>query len=195
MNFVFISLTDWGYPSTSIDDATCNDNTDKVMNSTTSSDKPCDGSNYFSNGYNIEAPTSWLWFQCINNQKCIHIDSRCDMHPNPACIYEKDGVMVAEDEEGCFDEYKRKNLVSKIINVICSNGSHDHNTMSPAVMTTTYDWVNDEYIDVIVIPKGTTVQIPGIRCDGIYNCWDGIDEEFCGFTPFHTVGIGNNSKI
>ena len=173
----------------------CNDNTDKVMNSTTSSDKPCDGSNYFYNGENVEAPTSWLWFECINNKKCIYIDSRCDMHPHPACIYEKDGVMVAEDEEGCLDEYKRKNLVSKKVNVICSSGSPDHNAMSPAVMATTWDGFNVEFIDVIVIPKGTTVQIPGIRCDGILNCWDGIDEKYCGGMTFlQTFEIGKQFK-
>ena len=161
------------------------------MNSTTSSDKPCDGSNYFYQGQNMEAPTSWLWFQCINTQKCIHIDSRCDMHPNPACIYEKDGVMVAEDEEGCIDEYKRKNLVSKKVNVICSSGSQDHNTMSPAVMANTWE----EGYNTIVIPKGTTVQIPGIRCDGILNCWDGIDEKYCGGMTFlQTVEIGKQFK-
>ena len=142
----------------------------------------------------MEAPTSWLWFQCINTQKCIHIDSRCDMHPNPACIYEKDGIMVAEDEEGCFDEYKRKNLVSKEVNVICSSGSLYHNTMSPAVMASTWDELNYEYIDMIVIPTGTSVQIPGIRCDGILNCWDGIDEKDCGMTFLQTVGIGKQFK-
>ena len=142
----------------------------------------------------MEAPTSWLWFQCTNTQKCIHIDSRCDMHPNPACIYEKDGVMVAEDEEGCFDEYKRKGLVSKSAKVICS--SPDHNIMSPTVTSNTFDVVdmdgnmNYKY-NVTVIPRGTIVQILGIKCDGISNCWDGIDEKlFCGFTSFQTVGIG-----
>ena len=141
----------------------------------------------------MEAPTSWLWFQCTNTQKCIHIDSRCDMHPNPACIYEKDGVMVAEDEEGCFDEYKRKNLVSKEVNVICSSGSQDHNAMSPVVIACIFDGMTS-CIDGIVIPKGTTVQIPGIRCDGILNCWDGIDEKYCGMTFLQTVEIGKQFK-
>ena len=100
-----------------------------------------------------------------------------------------------EDEEGCFDEYQRKNLVSKKVNVICSNGSHDHNTMSPAVMAITYDISIYQYINVTVIPKGTTVQIPGVRCDGILDCWDGIDEEFCGFNSFQTVGIGKKIEM
>lgn len=122
--------SDWGSPYF----ATCDDNSDKVMNSTTSLDKPCNGSNYFWHGDSIEMPIGWGWFHCKITQKCIHIDSRCDLHPSPHCIYEKNGVMVAEDEEDCFDEYKKKGLVAKTANVICS--SQDHNIMSPAVIST-----------------------------------------------------------
>ena len=159
-----------------------------------SPDKPCNVSNYFWHGRNIEAPTSWIWFYCRNNQKCIHIDSRCDLHPHTQCIYEKDGVMVAEDEEGCFDEYKRKGLVAKTANFICF--SPDHNVMSPAVISNISNWNNNvDQFDVTIIPNGTTVQILGVACDGIYNCWDGIDEKlFCGFTPFQIVGIGKQFK-
>ena len=160
------------------------------MNSTMSPDKPCNGSNYFWNGHNIEAPTSWSWFMCINTKKCIHIDSRCDMHPHTECIYEKDGVMVAEDEEECSDEYKRKGLVAKTADFICSSGSPDHNTVSPDIISNTYDWESENYAYVTVIPRGTIVQILGIRCDGISNCWGGIDEWFCGFNSLETVGIG-----
>ena len=160
------------------------------MNSTMSPDKPCNGSNYFWGIHYYEVPTSWTWFHCRNNQKCIHIDSRCDMHPHSECIYDKDGVMVAEDEEGCFDEYKRKGLVAKTANMICS--SPDHNAMSPAVISNIYD--SGPLSNVTVIPGGTTVPIPVVRCDGIYNCWGGIDEEFCGFTFFLTVGIGKQFK-
>ena len=185
------SFTAWGYPADShanFTNPTCDDNSDKVMNSTMSPDKPCDGSNYFVNtlGIYVEAPTSWDWFHCRNTKKCIHIDSRCDLHPHSECIYEKDGTLMAEDEEGCFDEYKRKGLVVKTANVICS--SPDHNIMSPAVISDTYDGIYLE--NVTVIPRGTIVQIPGLRCDGIYNCWDRVDEEFCGFNIFQTVGIG-----
>ena len=165
------------------------------MNSTMSPDKPCNGSNYFFLGTNFPAPTSWRWFHCRHTHKCIHIDSWCDLHPNPACIYEKDGVMVAEDEEGCFEEYKRKGLVANTANVICSSGSPDHNTLSPAVISLTYDWETNTGLTVTVIPRGTIVQIPGVKCDGISNCWDGIDEKlFCGFTSFQTVGIGKQFK-
>ena len=159
------------------------------MNSTMSPDQPCNGSNYFFHGYHVKPPKSWQWFHCRNTQKCIHIDSRCDLHPHSECIYEKDGVKVAEDEEGCFDEYERKGLVAKTAYVICS--SPDHNIMSPAVSSTTYPLPFAYNYNVTVIPSGTTVQIPGVKCDGISNCWDGIDEKlFCGFTSFQTVGIG-----
>ena len=166
------------------------------MNSTMSPDKPCNGSNYFWGIHYYEVPTSWTWFHCRNNQKCIHIDSRCDMHPHSECIYDKDGVMVAEDEEGCFDEYKRKGLVAKTANFICSSGSLDHNTVSPAILSTIYDWVNHAVIcNATIIPNGTTVQIPGVRCDGTFNCWDGIDEKLlCGFTSLQTVEIGKQFK-
>ena len=158
------------------------------MDSTMSPDKPCNGSNYFLHGHNLPAPNSWRWFHCRNNQKCIHINARCDLHPHSECIYEKDGIMVAEDEEGCFDEYKRKNLVAKTTNIICS--SPDHNTMSPAV--THYD----DYLKLnfTAISRGTTVQIPGVRCDGIFDCWGGIDEEFCGLNSFQTIGVGKKFK-
>ena len=128
------------------------------MNSTMSPDQPCNGSNYFFHGYHVKPPKSWQWFHCRNTQKCIHIDSRCDMHPNPECIYEKGGIRVAEDEEGCFDEYKRKGLVAKSAKMICS--SPDHNNMSPIVTSNNFNGVQ-YYFNVTVIPSGTTVQIQG----------------------------------
>ena len=34
------------------------------------------------------------------------------MHPNPECLYKnKDGKIVAEDEEDCLEEYKIKGTV------------------------------------------------------------------------------------
>ena len=165
------------------------------MNSNMSPDQPCNGSNYFFHGSIEAAPPSWTWFHCRNTQKCIHIDSRCDLHPNPACIYEKDGIRVAEDEEGCFDEYKRKGLVSKSAKRICS--SPDHNIMSPTVTSNTHyvvDMKKHYKYNVTVIPSGTTVQIQGVRCDGVSNCWDGCDELFCGFNTFHIAGIGKQFK-
>ena len=138
LNFRLWSFTVWGYPAANYSNyPTCDDNSDKTMNSTMSPNEPCEGSNYLYHGYNIKAPKNWEWFLCMNTQKCIHIDNRCDLHPHSECIYEKDGVMVAEDEEGCSDEYNRKGLVAKTANVICF--SPDHNTMSPAVISNIYD--------------------------------------------------------
>ena len=161
------------------------------MDSTVSPDQPCNGSNYFFHGHFVKAPKSWQWFHCRNTQRCIHIDSRCDLHPNPACIYEKDGIRVAEDEEGCFNEYKRKGLVSESAKIICS--SPDHNIMSPIVTSNTFE-VGEIFYNVTVIPSGTTVQTQAVRCDGVSNCWDGYDELFCGFNASHTVGIGKQFK-
>ena len=47
-----MNFTDcWGYPADYYYDyPTCNDNSDKAMNSTMSPDKPCNGSNYFYHG-------------------------------------------------------------------------------------------------------------------------------------------------
>ena len=56
-----------------------------------------------------------------------------------------------------------------------------------------YDWFID-HCKQTVIPRGTTVQIQGDRCDGILDCWDGIDEDFCGLNSFETVGIGKQFK-
>ena len=156
-----------------------------------SPDVPCNGSNYFFEGRHIPAPKSWNWFHCRNTQKCIHLDSRCDLHPNPECVYEKDGIMVAEDEEGCFDEYQRKGLVSKSAKTICP--SPDHNKMSPTVTSTTCERFQC-YFNVTLIPSGTTVQILGVRCDGFLTCWDGYDEIFCGFNAFYTAAIGKQFK-
>ena len=157
-----------------------------------SPDQPCNGSNYFFHGYHVKPPKSWQWFHCRNTQKCIHIDSRCDLHPNPECIFEKAGIRVAEDEEGCFDEYKRKGFVAKTANIICS--SPDHNIMSPAVKSGILA-INVYMYNVTVIPNGTTVLIQGVKCDTNVDCWDGIDEKlFCGFSSFQTFGIGKQFK-
>ena len=80
----------------------------------------------------IAVDVTWTWFMCKNNGKCIDNATRCDLHPNPACIYYNDATseMVAEDEEGCLDEYKRKGLVARSANFKCQ--SPDHNSMSLA---------------------------------------------------------------
>ena len=58
------------------------------------------------------------------------------MHPNPECIYEKDGVMMSDDEEDCLEEYKLKGLIKQSAAFGCP--SLDHNKISPAVLSTVY---------------------------------------------------------
>ena len=72
----------------------------------------------------------WKWFKCINKRKCIHPNSRCDLHPHPDCIYEKNGHFVAEDEEDCLDEYKSKGLVTKSANFECTSAVHNSDTIA-----------------------------------------------------------------
>ena len=112
------------------------------------------------------------------------------MHPHPECIYEKDGVMVSEDEEDCFEEYKVKELIKKSAVFECP--SLDHNKMSLAVLSTVYNssLAEDKY-NITVIPNGVIVVIKGTRCDGTIDCWNGEDEEMCGFNTFVTFGAGN----
>ena len=132
----------------------------------------------------------WTWFHCLKTRKCIHIDNRCDLHPNPECIYEKNGVMVAEDEEGCFEEYKRKGLLAKSANLICQ--SLYHNVLTPAI-----SWINQTFtgslLNVTVIPSGTMVEIVATRCDGLYECSNNEDEYKCQQGEIETVSIGINS--
>ena len=111
------------------------------------------------------------------------------MHPNPECLYEKDGVIVSEDEEDCFEEYKLKGLIEKSATYVCP--SPDHNKMSPAILSTVYYGHGHFEYDEIVIPNGVTVSIQAIRCDGKFDCWNGEDEKWCGFNTFVTFGAGN----
>ena len=78
---------------------------------------------YYTNGVGVNV--SWTWFHCKATQRCIHSSHRCDLHPHPDCIYEKDGVRLAEDEEGCFDEYKRKGLIQESANFVCHSQFHN----------------------------------------------------------------------
>ena len=82
--------------------------------------------------YRIEyVNVTWNWFTCHKNRRCIHSNSRCDLHPNPACIYENEaGQMVAEDEEGCLDEYKSKGLLAKSGNFECESALHNSDTIA-----------------------------------------------------------------
>ena len=115
------------------------------------------------------------------------------MHPNPECIYEKDGVMMSEDEEDCLEEYKLKGLVKESASFECT--SPDHNKISPAIhvdtcITNPVNHYKCEY-NVTVIPEGVVVNIQATRCDGKIECWNGEDEDRCGFNTFLTFGTGN----
>ena len=116
------------------------------------------------------------------------------MHPNPECIYENDGVIVSEDEEDCIEEYKRKGLIKMSAAFECP--SPDHNKMSLAILSTIrfYNISLGDYeyaYNVTVIPDGVIVMIRGTRCDGTIDCWNGEDEDICGFNTFVTFGAGN----
>ena len=117
--------------------------------------------------------------------------------------------MVAEDEEGCFEEYKNTNLVASSVNVICQ--SLDHNEMSPAAVSqTVHRWYRPEetcgftrgcyqgggmqgesQYNVTLIPAGTIVQTLATRCDNTIECWDAKDEKGCNQNPLDTFVIGN----
>ena len=116
------------------------------------------------------------------------------MHPNPKCIYKNDnGDLMSEDEEDCFKEYKRKGLIKESAAFECP--SPDHNKLSPAILSTLYisgdhfDGGHYEF-DITVIPYGVIVNIETTRCDGIIECWNGEDEDMCGFNTFVTFGAG-----
>ena len=116
------------------------------------------------------------------------------MHPNPECIYEKEGVKVAEDEEDCFEEYKLKGLIKQSAIFECPG--LDHNKMTPAILSTVFDSINYENkYNVTVIPDGVIVHIQATRCDGKIECWNGEDEEMCGFNTFVTFGAGKGPFI
>ena len=48
----------------------------------------------------------------------------------------------------------------------------------------TYDY------DIPVINYGTVVEIQSTRCNGIKECWNGIDELECGFSSSDTILLG-----
>ena len=98
--------------------------------------------------------------------------------------------MMSEDEDDCLEEYKLKGLIKKSAEFDCP--SPDHNKMSPAILSTVYNWdIHFFEFNITVIPDGVLVNIKGTRCDGIIDCWNGEDEEMCGFSTFVTFGAGN----
>ena len=132
----------------------------------------------------------WKWFHCTKTNKCVHEESKCNLHPHKDCIYQNDhGEMIAEDEENCLEEYKRKGLIPKTANFPCL--SPIHNSNSSAILSNVYN--RTTYIivpDVPVIGFGTIVRMWGTRCDGNIDCWKGIDEADCGFSTFQSLFVG-----
>ena len=98
--------------------------------------------------------------------------------------------MVAEDEEGCLQKYRDNGLTDASANLECD--SPVHNKDSAAILSTVYNFDTWNYEEnAIVIEKGTTVQIQAVKCNGISECWKGVDEADCGFSTFETMFYGN----
>ena len=99
------------------------------------------------------------------------VNNRCNLHPHPSCLY-------GEDEEDCFQDYKRKGLVSQSAHFSCT--SPIHNIDSPPILSTVFDYSIGKFkYDVTIISQGATVGIQAIKCDGILQCFKGIDEFGC----------------
>ena len=106
---------------------------------------------------------------------------------------------MAEDEEGCFDEYKWRGLVAKSANLICQ--SPFHNIQSSSIQSLAFNFTawniaqEREYYNFTVLPTGIIVQILATHCNGIIECWNGEDEENCASTTFKTVSIGKKGIV
>ena len=118
------------------------------MVTTNGSIQPCP-SNYTYINYRGDEKTieniDWTYFFCHHNKKCIHQEARCDLHPNPSCIYydNESEQFRAEDEENCLDEYKRKKIVEKSANFKCHHSIH--NESSPAVLATVFNYYHKKH--------------------------------------------------
>ena len=98
--------------------------------------------------------------------------------------------MIAEDEENCLEEYKKKSLIPQTANFQCI--SPIHNSNSSAILSTVANYTISGHNDynVTVIDFGTMVRMWGTRCDGNIDCWKSIDETDCGWSTFQTVFVG-----
>ena len=152
----------------------------------------------------------WTYFVCHHNKKCIHQEARCDLHPNPSCIYydNESEQFRAEDEENCLNEYKGKKIVEKSANFKCHHSIH--NESSPAVLATVFnytlrrllavkgDQINARERSLIynktIILNGTVVHAYGTRCDGTIQCFDGSDEDGCSLSATKTIAIGKSNR-
>ena len=111
----------------------------------------------------------------------------------------------SEDQKDCLEVYKQKGLIDKSANMVCDSPIHNRDTA--AILSTVFNWtkffttrkveIDPEAFEksyennVIVIEAGTTVQIQAVKCNGISECWKGVDDSDCGFSTFETMIIGN----
>ena len=190
--FYFIDADYWGNL-----DRGCPDKSGFSEDADNISNEPCNKL-YKYRSYGIEKTINVTWFYCKRNNVCIHGDSRCDLHPHPACLYNVSGQHFSEDEEDCLEEYKQKRLIPASVNFKCSNLDHNENT--PAITSTVFDQAKfydyeESYIpDVLVLPEGTTVFTWATKCNGVVECFGGIDEENCSLSLYGTIGLGKSRK-
>ena len=71
--------------------------------------------------------------------------------------------------------------------------SLSHNQMSaPIIQNDIWNFTHNRYINNATVLVGKViVMTQGTRCDGIIDCWNGEDEDMCGFNTFETFGAGN----
>ena len=131
-----VSLLDWGIGCSRYGDYS---DISMKMQSEDSSSPPSCGDNYRPSPDREEISVNWQWFACERSQTCIHIDNRCDLHPHPDCLYEG----IAEDEEDCIDEYKRKNLIQRSAYFKCPSAIH--NSKTPPIIEVVYNSAIDGF--------------------------------------------------
>ena len=121
------------------------------------------------------------------------------MHPHPNCVYvNENGESVAEDEEGCLEEYKRKGLVAASATLECVSPLHnkDSSSVKANIWNQTYQYDTLEGIkpDITVLSKGIMVRILSTRCNGVPECWGNVDELNCGFSTSITLLFGKKQN-
>ena len=110
--------------------------------------------------------------------------------------------MVAEDEEDCLKEekYKENGLIDTSANLECDSPVHNNDSAAIVINSTVFNWTKYDTTkkislsyenNLIVIEAGTTVQIQAVKCNGVSECWKGVDDSDCGFSTFETMIIGN----
>ena len=109
--------------------------------------------------------------------------------------------MIAEDEDhkDCLEIYRQKGLIEQQATFGCDSPILNANTtaiFSTVFNRTKFETTKDHRVsfeyNVTVIEAGTTVEIQAVKCNGISECWNGVDELIdCGFSTFETMIIGN----